>query len=81
MEVGNDVVPISIRVPYGAFTQSILRGVIRRRLSYLINKKWCFHYNNDHLHGVFCPSVNATSGRASNGGESFETYLDQMLPL
>ena len=26
----------------GAFTQSVLRGVIRRRLGYLINKKYFF---------------------------------------
>ena len=31
------------------FTQSVLRGVIRRRLGYLINKKCFFHYKNDHF--------------------------------
>ena len=28
---------------YGAFTQSVLRGVICRRLCYVINKKYIFH--------------------------------------
>ena len=44
----------------GAFTQSILRGVIRRRLGYLINKKCFFIKKTTILRGVFCPSVNAT---------------------
>ena len=43
----------------GTFTQSILRGVIHRRLSYLINKE-CFFIKTTILRGVFCPSVNAT---------------------
>ena len=30
-------------VSKGAFAQSVLRGVIRRRLGYLINKKYFFH--------------------------------------
>ena len=33
----------------GAFTQSVLRGVIRHRLGYLINKKYFFHLKNDHF--------------------------------
>ena len=45
----------------GTFTQSILRGVIRRRLGYLINKKMFFlTYKMTILRGEFCPSVNAT---------------------
>ena len=31
------------------FTQSILRGVICCRLGYVINKKYIFHYKNDHF--------------------------------
>ena len=37
----------------GVFTQSVLRGVIHRRLGYLIKMTI--------LCGVFCPNVNATS--------------------
>ena len=44
----------------GAFTQSVLRGVICRRLGYLINKKCFFTYKTTILRGVFCPNVNAT---------------------
>ena len=44
----------------GAFTQSVLRGVIRRRLGYLINKKCFFIKKMTILRGLFCPSVNAT---------------------
>ena len=46
-------IPMSSTTSYilgGAFTQSVLRGVIRRRLGYLINKKWVFfHLKNDHF--------------------------------
>ena len=44
----------------GAFTQSVLRGVICRRLGYLKNKKCFFSKKTTILRGVFCPSVNAT---------------------
>ena len=40
--------------------ETVLRGVIRRRLGYLINKKCFFTYKTTILRGVFCPSVNAT---------------------
>ena len=33
----------------GAFTQSVLRGVIRRRLGYVIDKKYFFHLKNNHF--------------------------------
>ena len=46
------------KIPKGAFTQSVLRGVIRRRLGYLIKK---IHLKMTILRGVFCLSVNATS--------------------
>ena len=36
-------------LPKGAFTQSILRGVIRRRLGHLKNKKYFFQSINDHF--------------------------------
>ena len=42
------------------FTQSILRGVISRRLGYLIHENVFFTYKTTILRGVFCPSVNAT---------------------
>ena len=35
--------------PKGAFTQSVLRGVIRRRLGYVIDKKYFFHLKNNHF--------------------------------
>ena len=34
---------VYLSLPKGAFTQSVLRAVIRHRLGYLINKKCCFH--------------------------------------
>ena len=49
-----------LRFAKGAFTQSVLRGVIRRRLGYLKNKKCFFTNKTTILRGVFCPSVNAT---------------------
>ena len=33
----------------GAFTQSVLRSVIRRRLGHLKNKKYFFQSINDHF--------------------------------
>ena len=45
----------------GAFTQSVLRSVIRRRLGHLKNKKNDFlSKQTTILHGIICPSVNAT---------------------
>ena len=44
----------------GAFTQSILRGVIRRRLGYVINKKYFFHKKTTILRRVIRRGVNAT---------------------
>ena len=45
-------------MPKGAFTQSVLRGVIRHRLGYVIDKKYFFHLKNDHA--VIRRGVNAT---------------------
>ena len=37
------VTSVAMKLVKGAFTQSVLCGVIRRRLGYLINKKYFFH--------------------------------------
>ena len=42
-QVDVDCRQISSHYLKGAFTQSVLRGVIRRRLGYVINKKYFFH--------------------------------------
>ena len=44
----------------GAFTQSVLRGVIRRRLGYVINKKYFFIKKTTILRRVIRRGVNAT---------------------
>ena len=40
---GLEIFSLGFSAGKGAFTQSILRGVIRRRFGYLINKKYFFH--------------------------------------
>ena len=45
----------------GAFTQSVLRGVIRRRLGYVINKKYFFIKKTTILRRVIRRGVNTTS--------------------
>ena len=44
----------------GAFTQSVLRGVIRRRLGYVINKNIFFIKKTTILRRVIRRGVNAT---------------------
>ena len=51
---------ITFHYSKGAFTQSVLRGVIRRRLGYVINKKYFFIKKTTILRRVIRRGVNAT---------------------
>ena len=49
LEIGAALVAFQCPYVKGAFTQSVLRGVIRRRLGHLKNKKYFFQSINDHF--------------------------------